>query len=89
MPYALLEKDYDCLTDSQQRTVGLFVRFLLSQRGNDLDMPFSGFRDITFPVAVSNPQHTRQTERKLGGFEKGFYMSPDFDEPLDDFAEYM
>ncbi|MBR5549312.1 MAG: DUF2281 domain-containing protein, partial [Kiritimatiellae bacterium] len=28
-------------------------------------------------------------KRKLGGFEDGFRMSPDFDEPLADFAEYM
>lgn len=28
-------------------------------------------------------------DRKLGGFEKGYYMAPDFDAPLPDFAEYM
>ena len=28
-------------------------------------------------------------KRRLGGFEKGFYMAQDFDEPLEDFAEYM
>ncbi|MBR4170483.1 MAG: hypothetical protein IKR48_02390 [Kiritimatiellae bacterium] len=28
-------------------------------------------------------------KRKLGGFEKGFYMAPDFDAPLEEFAEYM
>ena len=28
-------------------------------------------------------------KRKLGGFERGFYMAPDFDEPLTEFAEYM
>jgi hypothetical protein len=27
--------------------------------------------------------------RKLGGYEKGFYIAPDFDEPIEDFAEYM
>ena len=28
-------------------------------------------------------------KRKLGGFEKGFFMAPDFDAPLEEFAEYM
>ena len=28
-------------------------------------------------------------ERKLGGFEKDFYIAPDFDEPIKDFEEYM
>ena len=28
-------------------------------------------------------------KRKLGGFEEGFFIAPDFDEPLTDFSEYM
>lgn len=28
------------------------------------------------------------SKRPLGGYEEGFYMAPDFDAPLDDFAEY-
>ncbi|MBP5544752.1 MAG: hypothetical protein ILM98_11795 [Kiritimatiellae bacterium] len=63
MPYALVEKDYECLTDAQQRAVGLFVRFLLSQGGNDLDMmPFSGFHDMTLPVAVPRQQNVEKVE---------------------------
>ena len=56
MPYALVKKDYECLTASQQRTVGLFIRFLSSQNGNESDVPFSGFHDMTFPVALSREQ---------------------------------
>ena len=39
-----------------------------------------------FPVqeAANKP-----AKRKLGGFEEGFYMAPDFDAPLEEFAEYM
>ena len=39
-----------------------------------------------FPIqeVENNP-----TKRKLGGFEEGFYMAPDFDAPLEEFAEYM
>ena len=28
-------------------------------------------------------------KRKLGGFEEGFFIAPDFDKPLTDFSEYM
>ncbi len=28
-------------------------------------------------------------ERKLGGFEKDFFMASDFDGPIEEFAEYM
>ena len=31
----------------------------------------------------------KSAKRKLGGFEEGFYMAPDFDAPLEEFAEYM
>ena len=31
----------------------------------------------------------KPAKRKLGGFEEGFYMAPDFDAPLEEFAEYM
>ena len=31
----------------------------------------------------------KTAKRKLGGFEEGFYMAPDFDAPLEEFAEYM
>ena len=89
MPYATIEKDYDCLTDSQQRMVGLFVRFLLSQGREGFDMTFDDIQEKSFPIVVPCPKQAKQTERKLGGFEKGFYMSPDFDKSLDVFAEYM
>ena len=39
-----------------------------------------------FPIqeAANKP-----AKRKLGGFEEGFYMAPDFDAPLEEFAKYM
>ena len=44
------------------------------------------FKVSQFPIqeAASKP-----AKRKLGGFEDGFYMAPDFDAPLEEFAEYM
>ena len=89
MPYELIEKEYDCLTDSQQRIVGLFIRFLLSQGAEDEGYS-KEFNGMAYSVAVhASPKVKKRTERKLGGFEKGFYMAPDFDKPLEDFAEYM
>ena len=39
-----------------------------------------------FPIyAAANKPATRE----LGGFEEGFYRAPDFDAPLEEFAEYM
>lgn len=38
---------------------------------------------VPSPDAPSTP-----AKRPLGGYEAGFYMAPDFDAPLDDFAEY-
>ena len=44
------------------------------------------FKVSQFPIqeAAGKP-----AKRKLGGFEDGFYMAPDFDAPLEEFAEYM
>ena len=75
MSYAMLEKDLQELTTSQQDAVVLFVRFLLTQK-----------RARRPGVAKSR---RRSVSRKLGGFEKGFSMSADFDAPLPEFAEYM
>ena len=33
--------------------------------------------------------YTKPIKRALGGLEGKIWMSPDFDEPLDDFKEYM
>ena len=83
MPYALLEKEIEKLDETQQNTVVLFVRFLLSQKnaGNGN----SYFAEI-HENSLTRP---KIVDRKLGGYEKGFYIAPDFDEPIEDFAEYM
>lgn len=75
MSYAMLEKDLQELTTSQQDAVVLFVRFLLTQQR------------ARRPGVVKSRR--RSVFRKLGGFEKGFSMSADFDAPLPEFAEYM
>ena len=83
MPYELLEKEIKSLTDQQQEAVFLFVRFLASQDADRTSVSDDGI-GLSFAGMATGAR-----ERKLGGFEKGFYMAPDFDAPLEEFAEYM
>lgn len=87
MPYEILEKEIESLTDVQQKAVFLFVRFLASQHPGDMGGAVAGSW-LSFGEAHS-PGGIKGGERKLGGFEKDFYMAPDFDAPLEEFAEYM
>ena len=89
MPYAIIEKEFERLDDAQQLAVGYFVRFLLTQNGQHYHVAAMGGDEVKFPADVSILRTIKGGERKLGGFEKGFYMAPDFDEPLADFADYM
>ncbi len=86
MPYAALEKEIEKLDDAQQNAVVMFVRFLLSQGTNG----GGGIQEVVNDDSpVLEKGRDKAMIRKLGGFEKGFYIAPDFDAPLDDFAEYM
>ena len=79
MPYALLEKEIQSLDEAQQNAVVLFVRFLLSQKSAD--------------TSVIDNHSVTQSDGKVplfGAFkDKIKFIAPDFDEPLEDFAEYM
>lgn len=88
MPYEVLEKEIESLTDVQKKAVFLFVRFLASQDSNEIDFS-SGHFGVSLAPIPPTLDEIKGKERKLGGFEKDFYMAPDFDEPLADFAEYM
>lgn len=89
MPYELLEKNFGRLDASQQKAVGMFVDFLLMHQ-NGTALMVSGLPDLPIKENLSNPEKPcRFKGRKLGGFEKGFYMADDFDAPIPDFAEYM
>ena len=89
MPYELLEKNYCRLDASQQKAVGMFVDFLLMHPDGTALM-VSGLPNLPNKEKSLNPEKpSRFKGRKLGGFEKGFYMADDFDAPISDFAEYM
>ena len=89
MTSATFEKEFESLNDTQQKAVEYFIRFLLSQNGSFADDAESGFELKPFQVDEHSALTVKPLKRKLGGFEKGFYMAPDFDAPLPDFAEYM
>ncbi len=88
MPYEILEKEIDSLTDVQKEAVFLFVRFLASQDGEEARHT-AGHFGVSIIHEALNQNRIKNVERRLGGFEQNFYMAPDFDEPLAEFAEYM
>ena len=86
MPYAVLEKEIEKLDETQQNAVVMFVRFLLSQGANG----GGGIHEVANDDSLAREKVRGKAKmRELCGFEKGFYIAPDFDEPLDDFAGYM
>ena len=48
------------------------------------------FDYILYKFDVKPPETKEKPfERKIGGYEEGFYMAPDFDETPECFEEYM
>ena len=89
MPYAMLEKDIESLDETQQNAVALFVRFLLSKKP-----------DAQIATSPRGQQgRKRDSDWNLQGHgkiplwgalkDKIKFIAPDFDEPLEDFSEYM
>ena len=75
MPYATLEKKISMVPPQYLSELSDFVDFIILRHGDS--------RQKT--VAQDAPR--LRTPRKLGGFEEGFYMAPDFDDPVEDFKE--
>ena len=73
MPYAVLEKEIERLDEAQQNAVVLFVRFLLSQQS----------------CKVSSRHQSKKIPLFGALKDKIKFIASDFDEPLEDFAEYM
>ena len=80
MPYALLEEKIAGISPKYQDELVAFVDFLLFKQAGD---------SRTGAVEPSVPGEDGAVPRKLGGYEQGYSMAADFDEPLEDFAEYM
>ena len=73
MPYAVLEKEIEKLDEAQQNAVVLFVRFLLTQQSRKVSPKYQSKKIPLFGALK----------------DKIKFISSDFDEPLEDFAEYM
>ena len=95
MPYSVLEREIKKLDAEQQNSVVMFVRFLLSQKTSEAPCVDEGAKAHV---------HRGVRDRKRGGVpqpqtakidffgslkDKIKFIAPDFDEPLEDFAEYM
>lgn len=83
MSYTVLEKEIEKLDEMQRNAVVLFIRFLVAQNGGNFE------EDVNQDIFRNTASVKTSKMRKLGGFEEGFYIAPDFDEPLEEFAEYM
>ena len=83
MPYATVEDKIAEISPRYRGELLAFMDFLIFRQRNSVTENGEP-RD-----AVSSTSRRRAVRRPLGGFEDGFYMSPDFDAPLECFKEYM
>lgn len=80
MPYAVIKNKIADILPQYQGELLEFIDFLRFKQAGAQRMQS---RSPAIHVDAAG------APRKLGGYEKGFYMSPDFDEPLECFKEYM
>ena len=94
-PYSVLEREIKKLDAEQQNSVVMFVRFLLSQKTSVTPCVDEGVKARVRRGArdrkrgsASQPQPAKTDF--FGSFkDKIKFIAPDFDEPIEDFAEYM
>ncbi len=83
MPYAIVEDKIAEISPQYRGELLAFIDFLLYRQKNSVSV--NGVSHHT----ASSASRRKTSRRPLGGFEDGFYMAPDFDEPLECFKEYM
>jgi len=95
MPYSVLEREIKKLDAEQQNSVVMFVRFLLSQKTSVTPCVDEGVKAHVRRGArdrkrgsVYQPQ-TAKIDLFGSLKDKIKFIAPDFDEPIEDFAEYM
>ncbi len=84
MPYELVEDKIAEIAPQYREELLAFIDFLLYRQKNSVLA-----NGVSRKASSSAGQRRARVGRKLGGFEDGFYMSPDFDEPLESFKEFM
>ena len=78
MPYELVADKIAQIAPEYQGELLQFIDLLLVRQNEA-----SSFGSAHTHEKVAKPK------RRAGGLEGAFYMAPDFDEPLEDFAGYM
>jgi hypothetical protein len=76
MPYAVVEDKIAEISPQYRGELLAFIDFLLFRQKNLIPA-----KKGTVKSAVSSLPRRRAAGRALGGYEDGFYMAPDFDEP--------
>ena len=78
MPYSLFEDKIGKIQPQYREELGAFLDFLIFRQ-----------EVATHAAATKDDASVHETRRKAGGLGGEFYMAPDFDAPLEEFAEYM
>ena len=70
------------------------VQAVLDDLGLDISTAVTiFFKQIVYkeaiPFEISKSKAVNLKQAKLGGWEGKFFMSPDFNEPMEEFKEYM
>ena len=95
MPYSVLEREIKKLDAEQQNSVVMFVRFLLSQKTSVTPCVDEGVKARVRRGAryIKGGSASQPQTAKIDFFgslkDKIKFIAPDFDEPIEDFAEYM
>ena len=83
MPYAVVEDKIAKLSPQYRGELLAFIDFLIFRQNS------SALTKGAIRANATSSRRRKSSGRVLGGYEDGFYMAPDFDEPLDCFKEYM
>ena len=83
MPYAVVEDKIAEISPQYREELLAFIDFLIFKQKNSIKA-----NGVVLNTAASRPRR-KAGRRTLGGFEEGFYIAPDFNEPLECFKEYM
>lgn len=83
MPYTVVKDKIAEISPQYRGELLAFIDYLIFRQKNSLPT-----KDA-IQTAISPSPRRRAGGRTLGGYEDGFYIAPDFDEPLECFKEYM
>ena len=83
MPYAVVKDKIAEISPQYREELLAFIDFLIFRQKKSIKASGEVLK------TTSSRSRRKAGRRTLGGFEEGFYMAPDFNEPLECFKEYM